>query len=92
MDLSELMKMGMKQNPMETAVWWLEYLSASKGANHLKISSRHLNFFQYFSLDFLFIVFMTFYLIFKIIDLLVYIKKERNKMKFLESRLKPKHE
>ena len=88
MDLSELMKMGMKQNPMETAVWWLEYLSASKGANHLKISSRHLNFFQYFSLDFLFIVFMTFYLIFKIIDFFIY----RKKMKFLKSRIKSKHE
>jgi len=50
--LSELMKIGMKQKPMENAIWWLEYLSLTNGAEHLKLSSRHLNFIQYYSLDF----------------------------------------
>ena len=59
------MKIGMKEDPMNQAVWWLEYLSATKGANHLKLSSRHLNFIQYFSLDFIFIMLVIFYLIFK---------------------------
>ena len=36
---------------MEDAVWLLEYISATKGADHLRLSSRHLNFFQYHSLD-----------------------------------------
>ena len=64
-ELSQLMKIGMKEDPMNHAIWWLEYLSATKGANHLKLSSRHLNFIQYFSLDFIFIVLIFFYIISK---------------------------
>ena len=65
--LSDLMKIGMKEShPMEHAIWWLEYLSVTKGANHLKLSSRHLNFFQYFSLDFILITFIAFYLGFRV--------------------------
>ena len=63
--LSELMKLSMKQKPMENALWWLEYLSATGGANHLKLSSRHLNTFQYFSIDFICIVFVIFYIMIK---------------------------
>ena len=61
------MKLGMKQKPMENAIWWLEYLSGTKGAEHLKLSSRHLNFIQYFSLDFLFIVFMLLFVSLKLV-------------------------
>jgi len=64
-ELSQLMKIGMKEDPMNHAIWWLEYLSATKGANHLKLSSRHLNFIQYFSLDFIFIILIFFYFISK---------------------------
>ena len=60
-ELSKLMKLGMKQKPMENAIWWLEYLSETHGAEHLKLSSRNLNFFQYFSLDFLAIVLILIY-------------------------------
>ena len=69
--LSKLMKLGMKQQPMENAVWWLEYLSETKGAEHLKLSSRNLNFFQYHSLDFLFIVIFLVYLFVKLIIFLL---------------------
>merc|ERR1719400_1102084 len=48
--LSTLMKL--EPNPMNEAIKLLEYLSDTKGAEHLKLSSRHLNFFQYYSLDF----------------------------------------
>ena len=54
-NLSDLMKLSLKQKPMENAIWWLEFLSATKGAEHLKLSSRHLNFFQYYSIDFILI-------------------------------------
>ena len=47
---STLMKK--EPNPMNEAIKLLEYLSDTKGAEHLKLSSRHLNFFQYYSLDF----------------------------------------
>jgi len=50
-NLSTLMKL--EPNPMEEAIKLLEYLSVTKGAEHLKLSSRHLNFFQYYSLDFI---------------------------------------
>ena len=65
--LSQLMKLGMKQKPMENVIWWLEYLSKSQGAEHLKLSSRHLNFVQYFSLDFIFILLTIIFLAVKIV-------------------------
>lgn len=64
--LSDLMKLGMKQQPMENVIWWLEYLSQTKGASHLKLSSRHLNFIQYFSLDFILICCLLIYLTLKL--------------------------
>lgn len=36
---------------MEDAIWLLEFVSKTKGAEHLKLSSRHLNLIQYFCLD-----------------------------------------
>ena len=67
-ELSDLMKVGMKegQHPMDRAIWWLEYLSVTKGANHLKLSSRHLNVIQYFSLDFILMIFIIFCLSFRL--------------------------
>ena len=55
-----------ESHPMEQAIWWLEYLSATKGANHLKLSSRHLNVFQYFSLDFIILIFIVFHISFRL--------------------------
>ena len=37
--------------PLEKAVWLVEYVSRTKGAEHLKISARHLNLVQYLLLD-----------------------------------------
>ena len=76
--LSELMKIGMKNKPMQNAIWWLEYLSATKGAQHLKLSSRHLNFIQYYSLDFISLCVIILLFIVKII---VIIRSSRNKEK-----------
>ena len=55
-----------ESHPMEQAIWWLEYLSATKGANHLKLFSRHLNVFQYFSLDFIILIFIVFHISFRL--------------------------
>jgi hypothetical protein len=35
-----------RHHPMDDALWLLEYVSKTKGAEHLKVGSRHLNFFQ----------------------------------------------
>lgn len=48
--LSRLQRLE-RHSPMENAVWLLEYVAATGGAEHLKLSSRHLNMLQYFSLD-----------------------------------------
>ena len=38
-------------DPLQDAVWLLELVSETKGAEHLKLQSRKLNIFQYLSLD-----------------------------------------
>ena len=55
-NLSTLMKK--EKNPMDEAIGLLEYLSKTKGAEHLKLSSRHLNFVQYYSLDFFALIYI----------------------------------
>lgn len=37
--------------PLETAVYWVEYVARHKGAPHLRSAGQDLNFFQYHSLD-----------------------------------------
>ena len=48
--IADLMEME-RHSPLERAVWLVEYISRTKGAEHLKISSRHLNLMQYLLLD-----------------------------------------
>ena len=48
--LSVLMR-DVKETPLDRATEFLEYVMRHRGADHLKLSSRHLNFFQYFCLD-----------------------------------------
>ena len=48
--LSELMKLR-RHHPMDDAVWLLEFVAKTGGANHLKLGSRNLDALQYFSLD-----------------------------------------
>ncbi|CAG7724754.1 unnamed protein product [Allacma fusca] len=38
-------------SPLETAMYWIEYVMRHKGAHHLRSAARKLNFFQYHSLD-----------------------------------------
>ena len=40
-----------RHDPMDNAVWLLEYVAETKGAEHLKPASRHLYAVQYLSLD-----------------------------------------
>ena len=37
--------------PLDNAVWLLEHVSRTKGAEHLKMASRNLNLVQYFCID-----------------------------------------
>ncbi|XP_034488823.1 UDP-glucuronosyltransferase 2B15 [Drosophila innubila] len=38
-------------NPLETAVWWTEYVLRHKGAPHMRLSEQDMSFMQYYSLD-----------------------------------------
>jgi tellurite resistance protein TehA-like permease len=69
----------MKQKPMENAIWWLEYLSSTKGAEHLKLSSRHLNFFQYYSLDCLVFMVVTIGLCLKVFCFMLFRQRKQTK-------------
>ena len=48
--LADLLAME-RGDPLEGAVWLLEHVSKTKGAQHLKLASRNLNIFQYLCLD-----------------------------------------
>ena len=67
--LSMLLK-DRRGSPMDDAVWLIEFLARNKGAEHLKISSRNLNLFEYYSVDSSLIIFSMFLLILTISYLL----------------------
>merc|ERR1712117_233311 len=48
--LSRLMK-DRRTRPMDDAVWLVEYVARTKGAEHLKVNSRHLGMLAYYSVD-----------------------------------------
>jgi len=53
--LSRLMK-DRRTRPMDDAVWLVEYLARTRGAEHLKVNSRHLGLLAYYSVDVLLIL------------------------------------
>ena len=68
--LSMLLK-DRRGSPMDDAVWLIEFLARNEGAEHLKISSRNLNLFEYYSLDSCLIIFFLCLVIFTIFYLLM---------------------
>ena len=48
--LADLLAME-RHRPLDNAVWLLEHVSRTKGAEHLKMASRNLNLLQYFCID-----------------------------------------
>ncbi|KAH8404960.1 hypothetical protein KR009_012056, partial [Drosophila setifemur] len=40
-------------NPMETAIWWTHYILRHKGARHMRVAGRELDFITYHNLDIL---------------------------------------
>ena len=64
--LADLLAME-RGDPLEGAVWLLEHVSKTKGAQHLKLASRNLNIFQYVCLDVLVFFMMVMLIAFKVI-------------------------
>lgn len=48
---------------MDNAMWLLEYVADTNGAEHLKAESRHLNYAQYLCLDVIAFILMVCYLV-----------------------------
>lgn len=49
-----------QQTPIETAIWWIEYVATTRGAPLLKSPSIHLSVIQYYSIDVLAIIALAF--------------------------------
>lgn len=45
-----------KETPLERAIYWTEYVIRHKGAYHLQSPAKDMSFFQYYSLDVLFLI------------------------------------
>ncbi|XP_055313328.1 UDP-glucosyltransferase 2-like [Sitodiplosis mosellana] len=58
-------------SPLQTAVYWIEYVIRYDGAKHMQSSAVHLNFIQKNSLDVIFLFVVVFYILFKILAKLV---------------------
>ena len=79
--IADLMAME-RHSPLERAVWLVEYVSRTKGADHLKIASRHLNLAQYLLLDlalFVAVILLTVYCLCKTIRQRVLARKRKLK-------------
>jgi glucuronosyltransferase len=73
-------------SPLETAVYWTEYVIRHKGAPHLRSAAVGMPWYQYYLIDVLLVIFISiatifvslYYLIFKQILRLIY-KKSKEK-------------
>ena len=58
-------------HPQEVAIDFLEFIGRTKGAQHLKVQSGHLNFVQYYCIDVIIFLLSATFTFFYIIFLLV---------------------
>uniref|UniRef100_A0A1B0CNS8 Putative udp-glucoronosyl and udp-glucosyl transferase n=1 Tax=Lutzomyia longipalpis TaxID=7200 RepID=A0A1B0CNS8_LUTLO len=63
---------------LDTAIYWTEYVIRHKGANHLKSSLIHLNWFQRNSLDVLLAYMVLFYILMTFIAYLRHLRRRRS--------------
>lgn len=57
--------------PLQTAIYWIEYVIRYDGAKHMQSSAVHLNFIQKNSLDIIALFAIIFYIIFKILSKII---------------------
>lgn len=54
------------QHPLDTAVYWVEYVLRHNGAKHMQSQAVHMNWFQYHGLDIYGFIFAVLYVTFKV--------------------------
>lgn len=57
--------------PLQTAIYWIEYVIRYDGAKHMQSSAVHLNFIQKNSIDIIALFAVIFYIIFKILSKII---------------------
>lgn len=65
---------------METAIWWCEYVIRHKGTKHLKSPATDIPLYKYLHLDVLAVIFISIYLLIKIIKQIILILRNMIKM------------
>lgn len=64
--LSEIFRTNQNE-PLETAIWWIEYVIKFKGAPHIQSHAKNLPWFRYLQLDIVFMIFGSIYCIYDFI-------------------------
>ncbi|CRK94411.1 CLUMA_CG007918, isoform A [Clunio marinus] len=59
-----------QNEPLDTAIWWIEYVIKFKGAAHLQSPAKNLPWYRYLQLDIVFIVFGAIYIIYDLITMI----------------------
>lgn len=81
--ISEIFRTN-QNNPLESALWWIEYVIKFKGAPHMQSHAKNLSTFRYLSLDIIFTLLITLYIIYdcikKVYDM-IFIAKVDDKKK-----------
>lgn len=57
--------------PLDTAVYWVEYVLRHKGAHHLSAASRYMSWYQLYCLDLIAFMLATLYIVYKMLALVV---------------------
>lgn len=57
-----------ENKPIDSSIWWIEYVLKFKGAPHLQSTARDMSWFRYLSLDIAFVIFGVFYIIYDLIS------------------------
>lgn len=65
-ELSEMYR-GRLNGPLESAVFWVEYVIKYHGAPHLSYSGKNLNFFQTYSLDVIAVIVAILYVLYRVV-------------------------
>ena len=68
------------KNPLERAIELIDLVTKTRGADHLKVASRHLNLIQYFCLDVIAFFAFVFYCVWKLPQVWWRMFKERRRL------------
>lgn len=57
-----------QNSPLDTAIWWIEYVIKYNGAPHLQSAAKNLPWFRYLQLDLAFVIFGVIYIIYDLLS------------------------